>query len=75
VHRRKAVAEKSALNTIASCIHAWAECAHDCAPRLPDRRSFGVALMTNGEGGRPLIPEFVDATFAAYGQEPFRPAD
>jgi CubicO group peptidase (beta-lactamase class C family) len=37
--------------------------------------SFGVVLMTNGEGGRPLIPEFLDALFAAHGQEPFRPAD
>jgi CubicO group peptidase (beta-lactamase class C family) len=37
--------------------------------------SFGVVLMTNGEGGRPLIPEFLSAVFAAHGQEPFRPAD
>ena len=37
--------------------------------------SFGVVLMTNGEGGRPLIPEFLDALFDAHGQEPFRPAD
>jgi hypothetical protein len=37
--------------------------------------SFGVALMTNGEGGRPLIPEFLDALFDAYGQDPFGPAD
>jgi hypothetical protein len=37
--------------------------------------SFGVALMTNGEGRWPLIPEFLDALFDAYGQDPFRPAD
>ena len=37
--------------------------------------SFGVALMTNGEGGRPVIPQFLDALFDAYGQEPFRPAN
>ena len=36
---------------------------------------FGVALMTNGEGGRPLIPECLDALFDAHGQDPFRPAD
>jgi CubicO group peptidase (beta-lactamase class C family) len=37
--------------------------------------SFGVALMTNGEGGRALIPEFLVAVFAMAGQDPFRPAD
>jgi hypothetical protein len=37
--------------------------------------SFGVALMTNGKGGRPPIPELLDALFDAYGQDPFRPAD
>jgi hypothetical protein len=37
--------------------------------------SFGVALMTNGEGGWPLIPEFLGALFDAHGQDPFRPAD
>lgn len=37
--------------------------------------SFGVALMTNGDGGRLLIPDFLGAAFAAHGQEPFRPAD
>jgi hypothetical protein len=32
-------------------------------------------LMTNGEGGRALIPEFLGALFDACGQEPFKPAD
>jgi hypothetical protein len=32
-------------------------------------------LMTNGEGGRPLIPEFLGALFDAGGQRPLRPAD
>jgi len=36
--------------------------------------SFGVALMTNGEGGRPLIPQFLGALFETFGQDPFRPA-
>ena len=36
--------------------------------------TFGVALMTNGDGGKALIPEFLDPLFAAAGQEPFRPA-
>lgn len=36
--------------------------------------AFGVALMTNGEGGRALLPAFLEALFAAYGQDPFRPA-
>lgn len=35
---------------------------------------FGVALMTNGEGGRALIPAFLDALFARFGEAPFRPA-
>ena len=37
--------------------------------------SFGVALMTNGEGGQPLIPEFLGALFERFGQDPFRPAN
>jgi CubicO group peptidase (beta-lactamase class C family) len=37
--------------------------------------SFGVALMTNGEGGRPLIPEFLAAAFEMFGQDAFRTAD
>ncbi len=74
MHRRKAVAEKSALNTIASCIHAWAECAHDCAPRLPDRRSFGVALMTNAYGAQMLIAVLLARLARAYGQDLFLPA-
>jgi CubicO group peptidase (beta-lactamase class C family) len=37
--------------------------------------SFGAVLMTNGEGGRLLIPEFLGGLFDAYGQEPFRPAN
>jgi hypothetical protein len=32
-------------------------------------------LMTNGEGGRSLIPEFLGALFDADSQQPFRPAD
>jgi hypothetical protein len=36
--------------------------------------SFGVALMTNGEGGRPLIPEFLDALFDSHGPNPSGPA-
>ena len=35
---------------------------------------FGVALMTNGDGGDALIPELLDPLFAAAGQEPFKPA-
>jgi CubicO group peptidase (beta-lactamase class C family) len=35
--------------------------------------SFGVALMTNGEGGKPLIPAMLAALFD--GQDPFRPGD
>lgn len=35
--------------------------------------SFGVALMTNGEGGKPLIPAMLAALFD--GQDPFRPAN
>ena len=35
--------------------------------------SFGVALMTNGEGGKPLIPAMLAALFE--GQDPFRPAN
>jgi len=31
--------------------------------------------MTNGEGWRPLIPEFLDALFDLQRQDPFRPAD
>jgi hypothetical protein len=31
--------------------------------------------MTYGEGGWPLIPEFLDALFDAYGHDPFRAAD
>ncbi len=37
--------------------------------------SFGVALMTNGEGGRQLIPAFLAATFEAFDQDPFKPMD
>ncbi|WP_421999211.1 serine hydrolase domain-containing protein [Reyranella sp.] len=37
--------------------------------------SFGLALMTNGEGGRQLIPAFLADAFAAHGQDPFRPAE
>lgn len=36
---------------------------------------FGVALMTNGEGGRPLIPKFLAAVFEAFGQDAFRGDD
>lgn len=36
---------------------------------------FGIALMTNGEGGRPLIPEFLNTAFEAFGQDAFRTAD
>ena len=36
--------------------------------------SFGVALLTNGEGGRLMIPEILGGLFATFGQEPFRPA-
>lgn len=35
--------------------------------------AFGIALMTNGEGGRALLPAFLEGLFAAHGQEPFRP--
>lgn len=35
--------------------------------------AFGAALMTNGEGGRPLLPAFLAALFAAHGQDAFRP--
>ncbi len=35
--------------------------------------SFGLALMTNGEGGKPLIPAMLAALFAGY--DPFRPDD
>lgn len=35
--------------------------------------SFGIALMTNGEGGRQLIPAVLAATFDTFGQDPFRP--
>ena len=35
--------------------------------------SFGVALMTNGDGGRLLIPEFLAAAFDESGQDPFKP--
>jgi CubicO group peptidase (beta-lactamase class C family) len=35
--------------------------------------SFGVALMTNGEGGKPLIPAMLAVLFD--GQDPFRPGD
>jgi CubicO group peptidase (beta-lactamase class C family) len=34
--------------------------------------SFGLALMTNGEGGRPLIPAFLAGAFEAAGQDPFQ---
>ena len=37
--------------------------------------SFGVALMTNGESGRQLIPEVLAAAFDAFGQDPFKPMD
>ena len=35
--------------------------------------SFGVALMTDGEGGKPLIPAMLAALFD--GQDPFRPSN
>jgi CubicO group peptidase (beta-lactamase class C family) len=35
--------------------------------------SFGLALMTNAEGGKPLIPAMLAALFE--GQDPFRPDD
>jgi CubicO group peptidase (beta-lactamase class C family) len=35
--------------------------------------SFGVALMTNADGGKPLIPAMLAALFD--GQDPFRPGD
>lgn len=35
--------------------------------------SFGAALMTNAEGGKPLIPAMLAALFE--GQDPFRPDD
>ncbi len=37
--------------------------------------SFGVALMTNGDGARLLIPDLLGALFAADRQDPFKPAD
>jgi CubicO group peptidase (beta-lactamase class C family) len=37
--------------------------------------SFGLALMTNGEGGRPLIPAFCGAVFASNGQGSFPSID
>lgn len=37
--------------------------------------SFGLALMTNSEGGRPLIPAFGGAVFASNGQGSFPPID
>lgn len=37
--------------------------------------SFGLALMTNGEGGRALIPTFCENLFAAHGQGSFPPID
>jgi hypothetical protein len=70
VHRQKEVAEKSALNTIASCIHAWAECNGEIA-----ERSFGVALMTNADGAPMLIAELLACLFRAYGQDLFLPVD
>jgi CubicO group peptidase (beta-lactamase class C family) len=35
--------------------------------------SFGLVLMTNGEGGRALIPAFLKSAFDIEGQDPFRP--
>lgn len=35
--------------------------------------AFGIAIMTNGEGARALLPAFLQSLFAAYGQDPFRP--
>ena len=43
-------------------------------PAFAAEASFGAVLMTNGEGGRSLITEFLGALFDDYGQEPFRPA-
>jgi CubicO group peptidase (beta-lactamase class C family) len=37
--------------------------------------SFGVVLMTNGDGARMLIAEFLARLFEAYDQDTFRPAD
>ncbi len=38
--------------------------------------SFGLVLMTNGEGGRQLIPSFLTMAFDSAGEEdPFQPAD
>lgn len=37
--------------------------------------SFGVALMTNGEGGRALIPAFCGPLFRSNGQGEFPPID
>jgi CubicO group peptidase (beta-lactamase class C family) len=37
--------------------------------------SFGLALMTNGEGGRALIPAFCGGIFAANGQGSVPPID
>lgn len=37
--------------------------------------SFGLALMTSGEGGRPLIPAFGERVFAANGQGSFPAID
>ena len=37
--------------------------------------SFGLALMTNGEGGRALIPAFCKKVFAINGQGPFPSID
>jgi CubicO group peptidase (beta-lactamase class C family) len=34
--------------------------------------AFGIALMTDGEGGHALLPTFLDALFAAHGQDAFR---
>lgn len=36
--------------------------------------AFGVAIMTDGDGGEALIPEMLDPLFAAAGQDPFKPA-
>jgi hypothetical protein len=37
--------------------------------------SFGLALMTNGEGGRALIPALCERVFAINGQGPFPAID
>lgn len=37
--------------------------------------SFGLALMTNGEGGRELIPAFCKKVFATNGQGQFPSID